>query len=79
MPCIAFGRLEDKGGEACDIILDNISFGDEPEFRNGVISKAVEEAVATGSLYFSTTGHFRNGYTFTSVSFFTLHQPLLGI
>lgn len=68
MPCTAFGRHEDNGGEGCDIILDNISFGDEPEFRKGVIATAVEEAVASGSLYFSSIGNFRNGYKFTSVS-----------
>lgn len=74
MSFITFGRHEDKGGEGCDIILDDISLGDEPEFRKGVVAKAVEEAVATGSLYFSSTGNFRNGYKFTSVSSFTLHQ-----
>jgi len=39
-----------------------------PAFRDGVISVAVDEAVGSGSLYFSSAGNDGSGYRFTSVS-----------
>jgi len=68
------GSGVDEGGEACDIIVDDISQGAEPGFRDGIISLAVDEVVANGLLYFSSAGNYRTGYRFTSVSFLALHR-----
>lgn len=48
--------------------MDDVSQSFEPGFRDGIISEAVDEVVAGGSLYFSSAGNYRNGYKFTSVS-----------
>lgn len=72
---MAFVSAEDEGGEGCDVIVDDVSQGFEPGFRDGVISEAVNEVVAGGSLYFSSAGNCRNGYKFTSVSLLTVHRP----
>lgn len=53
--------------EECDVIVDDVSIGNEPGFRDGVVSEAVDQVVADGSLYFSSAGNYRNGYRFTSV------------
>ena len=60
---------KDEGGEACDVIVDGVSYPTEPAFRDGVISQAVEKAVEAGTLYFASAGDYGNGYMFTSVSF----------
>ena len=57
-----------EGGEGCDVIVDDIRQNEEPGFRDGVISKAVDEVVEAGGLYFSSAGNYRNGYKFTAVS-----------
>ncbi|CAM9810896.1 unnamed protein product, partial [Ascophyllum nodosum] len=54
------------GGEACDVIVDGVSYPTEPAFRDGVISQAVEKAVEAGTLYFASAGDYGNGYMFTS-------------
>ncbi len=41
---------------------------ESPAFRDGVISVAVDEAVESSSLYFSSAGNDGLGYRFTSVS-----------
>lgn len=68
MARIIFVSAEDEGGEGCDVIVDDVSQSFEPGFRDGIISAAVDEVVAGGSLYFSSAGNSRNGYKFTSVS-----------
>lgn len=47
-------RLADAGA---DIIVDDIGWRDEPMFQDGIISQAIDYAVAQGSLYFSAAGN----------------------
>lgn len=61
--------------EACDVIVDGVGFSDQPGFRDGVISEAVDEVVAGNILYFSAAGDYGNGFKLTSVSFFPPFWP----
>ncbi|CAN0351045.1 unnamed protein product [Ascophyllum nodosum] len=58
---------EEEGGEACDIIIDDITYLTDPLFRDGILSQAVDEAVKkAGALYFASAGNYGNGYKFKS-------------
>ena len=61
----------------CDIIVDDISYFDEPVFQDGEIAQAVNDVTANGALYFSSaanSGNLTSGTSgtwegdFTSVS-----------
>jgi hypothetical protein len=41
----------------CDIIVDDVFYGDEPVFEDGPIAQAVEAVAADGALYFSSAGN----------------------
>ncbi|CAM9640288.1 unnamed protein product [Scytosiphon promiscuus] len=56
--------LNDEKG--CDVIVDDIAVFDDPAFRDGMISVAVDDVVEAGSLYFSSAGNEGFGYRFTS-------------
>ena len=40
----------------CDIIVDDVSYSDEPVFQDGVIAKAVNDVTQNGALYFTSSG-----------------------
>ncbi len=42
------------------VIIDDIAFFDEPMFEDGIISQAVDNVVATGSVYLSAAGNEAN-------------------
>ncbi|CAN0516640.1 unnamed protein product, partial [Scytosiphon promiscuus] len=42
----------------CDVIVDDIGVHDDPAFRDGVISQAVDQVVDSGNLYFSAAGNY---------------------
>jgi hypothetical protein len=42
----------------CDIIVEDLSYLDEPFFADGVISQAIDNAVAQGVTFFSSAGNF---------------------
>lgn len=44
----------------CDIIVDDVSYSDEPAFQDGVISKAVNDVTQDGAMYFSSAGNEGN-------------------
>ena len=44
----------------CDIIVDDVSYSDEPAFQDGVIAKAVNDVTQDGALYFSSAGNEGN-------------------
>lgn len=44
----------------CDIIVDDISYLDEPVFQDGIIAQAVNEVTAKGALFFSSAGNSGN-------------------
>ncbi len=48
-------QLVDAG---CDIIVEDLSYLDEPFFADGVISQAIDNAVAQGVTFFSSAGNF---------------------
>lgn len=58
---------------ACDVLVDDISFGDQAGFRDGIVAEVVDEVVTAGSLYFSSAGNVRSGFKITSVSVLTKH------
>ncbi|MBO0719866.1 MAG: S8 family serine peptidase [Blastocatellia bacterium] len=44
----------------CDILIDDLLYGTESPFHDDVVSKAVEEVIADGALYFSSAGNDGN-------------------
>jgi subtilisin family serine protease len=44
----------------CDVIVDDVSYSDEPPFQDGVIAKAVNDVTANGAIYFSSAGNSGN-------------------
>lgn len=54
----------------CDIIVDDVGYGGEPMFQDGVIAQAVDAVVGLGSAYFSSAGNAADqAYESTSISF----------
>ena len=44
----------------CDIIVDDVSYFDEPVFQDGVVAQAVNSVTANGALYFSAAANSGN-------------------
>ncbi|WP_419804638.1 S8 family peptidase [Terriglobus sp.] len=44
----------------CDIIVDDISYFDEPAFQDGPVARAVNDVTAGGALYFSSAANSGN-------------------
>lgn len=44
----------------CDIIVDDVSYFDEPVFQDGIVSQAVNAVTANGALYFSAAANSGN-------------------
>lgn len=44
----------------CDIIVDDISYFDEPAFQDGIVAQAVNDVTASGALYFSSAANSGN-------------------
>ena len=44
----------------CDIIVDDVSYFDEPVFQDGIVSQAVNTVTADGALYFSSAANSGN-------------------
>jgi len=42
----------------CDIIIDDLSYFDEPVFEDGIVAQAVNTVTASGALYFSSAGNY---------------------
>lgn len=61
-------NLRSDARALCDVIVDDISFPDEPFFSDGIISRAVTDVVTSSSLagkkvsYFSASGNNNGGY-----------------
>ncbi|TFG42679.1 MAG: hypothetical protein E4H43_02790, partial [Bacteroidia bacterium] len=53
-------ELANPLNEACDVIVDDITYITAPFFRDGVVAKAVDEVVAQGVTFFSSAGNFGN-------------------
>ncbi|MFT6998430.1 MAG: hypothetical protein ACJAQ4_002191 [Cryomorphaceae bacterium] len=47
--------LEEAG---CDVIVDDITYINEPFFRDGIVAQAVDAVSSTGTAYFSAAGNF---------------------
>ncbi len=41
----------------CDIIIDDVSYSDEPAFQDGIVAQAVNSVTADGAMYFSSAGN----------------------
>ncbi|MGB8854057.1 MAG: S8 family serine peptidase [Pirellulales bacterium] len=70
------GRLFNEAGAR--VIVDDVSYFDEPVFQPGVIDGAINRVVNGGGLYFSSAGNSggRTGYLFTSPAFTNGKQEL---
>jgi len=53
----AINYLADPSGGNADIIVDDLSYLNEPMFQDGIIAQAVDAAVATGVGYYSAAGN----------------------
>jgi cytoskeletal protein CcmA (bactofilin family) len=47
-------------GGRCDIIVDDLTYITEPFQRDGIVARAVNQAVADGVAYFTSAGNFGN-------------------
>ncbi len=48
-------KLRDTYG--CDIIIDDVSYYDEPSFQDGMVAQAVNYVTTKGALYFASAGN----------------------
>ena len=60
----------------CDIIVDDISYFDEPVFQDGIIAQAVNDITADGGLYFSSAANSGNLSSGTSGTWEGDFRPL---
>jgi len=44
-------------GVGCQVIVDDVSYFEEPVFQDGIIAQAVNQVVANGSIYFSSAAN----------------------
>lgn len=44
----------------CDIIVDDVSYGDEPVYQDGIVAQAVNDITADGGIYFSSAANSGN-------------------
>ncbi|MBA3830565.1 MAG: S8 family serine peptidase [Chthoniobacterales bacterium] len=53
-------------GFKADVICDDIGYGDEPFFQDGIIAEGVDDAAAVGVAYFSSAGNDIGTYDYDS-------------
>jgi Ca2+-binding RTX toxin-like protein len=66
---------------AANVVVDDVRYLAEPMFSDGIVAKAVDTAVASGDMYFSSAGNYASasyesdfrssGITITTTGFFT--------
>jgi hypothetical protein len=63
----------------CDIIVDDVSYSDEPPFQDGPIAAAVNDVTRSGALYFSAAGNQGNLDDGTSSVWEGSFKPATGV
>ncbi|MCU1592283.1 MAG: neuroendocrine convertase 1, partial [Frankiales bacterium] len=53
-------NIRDLQAAGADVIVDDVSYFEEPVFQDGPIAQAVEDVSAAGTLYFSSAGNSGN-------------------
>jgi len=73
-------RLANPSIGNCKILVDDVSYFEEPMFQDGVIAQAVEEVTAQGVTYFSSAGNSGNNSSeYTSPAFLTTTATGTGV
>ncbi|MGY8768738.1 MAG: S8 family serine peptidase [Pirellulales bacterium] len=49
--------IRSLNNSGADVIVDDVGFGNEPFFMDGIVSQAVDESVANGSVYLTSAGN----------------------
>lgn len=67
--------------DGCNVIVDDVTYFDEPAFQDGVISQAIDSAVASGVTYFTSAANNENngweaGYTDSGFTDAATNEPL---
>ncbi|MEM8993258.1 MAG: S8 family serine peptidase [Acidobacteriota bacterium] len=53
-------NIIDLQAAGCDVIVDDVTYFQEPVFQDGIIAQAVDQVVAAGTYYFSSAGNAGN-------------------
>lgn len=74
---ISSNALDASFSKSCDIIIDDISSLTSPRYDPGVLSKAINQKTATGSIYLSSPGNYGHSSSkqFIEIEFDFSTQP----
>jgi len=59
-------NIESLAAQGCQVIVDDVAYGDESPFQDGIVARAVQTVTSQGVLYFSSAANFGNATDSTS-------------